>query len=195
MSLYGVFFVLLVATFLKNGSCDATTEATLLALEASGQLLAPKPLIQKRAKELEAIRAAYPAVSNIAYSPPWSPGVLLAQLSDVQLEQIRSQYGEVTSTPLFGDYKKLTFTTQYNPVVLANELTTKKLVESAEPDNIIGGGNGIQYNSGTYTFSLGWGDCPSGCINNHYWEFNVIRYSIVTLIREYGTPLGAGEAS
>ncbi|ALO14451.1 hypothetical protein L21SP5_00780 [Salinivirga cyanobacteriivorans] len=24
------------------------------------------------------------------------------------------------------------------------------------------------------TFSIGWGDCPAGCINHRYWEFRVI---------------------
>lgn len=27
--------------------------------------------------------------------------------------------------------------------------------------------------SATITFSLGWGDCPSGCMNRKYWEFEV----------------------
>lgn len=190
---FGVFFILIIAAFVTNGSCDDTTEANLLALDASGQLLAPTCLTQKLAKELKAIRAAYPAVSSIVYRPPWSPGVLIAKLSDKQLEKIRRQYGEVTSSPLFDDYKTLKFKTQYNPVVLGKELTSKKLVDYAEPDSIVGGGPSIQYNlqTGVYTFGQGWGDCQAGCINNHYWEFIVIGNRAI-LVEEYGSPLGTG---
>lgn len=195
MSSFGVFFVLLVATFLKNGSCVATSEASGLALETSGQLTAPVSLTQKFAQELKAIRTAYPYMSNIAYSAPWRPGVLLAKVSDEQLEQIRIHYGDVTNSPS-SDFKILTFATLYNPVALAKELTSKNLVQSAEPDNIIGGSNSIHYNTktGIYKFSVGWGDCPAGCINNHSWEFYVFRRTKVIFLGESGTPLGGGEA-
>lgn len=191
MSTFGVFLVLLIATFVKHGNCDVYTEASELALVASGKLLASAGLTEKLGKELKTIRAAYPAVSNIVYSPPWSVGVLIAEVSDDQLDQIRIEYGEVTSSPLFADYKILTFTEPYNSKVLANELLSKNLVESAELDNIYGGGDSIGYNikNGVYTFSKGWGDCPSGCIYNHSWQFIVCQgYTI--LIKEYGTPLG-----
>lgn len=187
---------LLLATFITNGRCDGdddTTEAASLALETSCLLLAPPHLVRRLAKELKTIRTAYPAVENVRHSPRWAVGVLIAKVSDDQLEQIRAQYGEVTSTPLFDDYKVLTFAKPYNPEVLAKELTAKNLVESAEPDNIIGGGNSIEYNHVTqvYTFTQGWGDCFAGCINKHYWEFHVF-YSKAFLVREYGTPLGSG---
>lgn len=178
-----------------NGNCEADTEGSLLALETSGELLPSARLIEQLSGELQAIRKAYPAVSDISYSLPWTAGVLLAQLSDSQLEEIRSQYGEVTSRPLFGDYKSLTFTKKYNAEVLAKELTTKKLVESAEPDRIIGGSGGIKYDpeTGVYTFSKGWGDCQSGCINNHFWQFSVDQSTNeVKIIKEYGSPLENG---
>lgn len=199
MCTFGVFFILLAATFVMNGNCEIDTEAPLLALEASGELLPSDDLIQKISNELQAIRKADPAVSSISYSLPWSAGVLMAKLSDSQLEEIRSQYGEVTSRPLFADYKLLTFAKKYNAEVLAKELTSKKLVESAEPDRIIGGGGGIKYDPQTsvYTFSKGWGDCPSGCIYNHYWEFSVDpSTNEVKLLKESGTPLteSGGEA-
>jgi len=40
-----------------------------------------------------------------------------------------------------------------------------------------GDGNNIEtvYNNDTanISFSVGWGDCPAGCMNRHYWEFSV----------------------
>ncbi len=38
------------------------------------------------------------------------------------------------------------------------------------------------------TYSIGWGDCPCGCIYRHYWEF-AIRGNEVRFVREYGDDL------
>ncbi len=39
------------------------------------------------------------------------------------------------------------------------------------------------------TVSLGWGDCPSGCISHHTWTFGVSASGTVTLLGEVGEPL------
>ncbi|KAG4065017.1 hypothetical protein HA402_004140 [Bradysia odoriphaga] len=191
---YDLFFVLLVTAFITNGCCDSNTEATAVALETSRQLRAPPALVQKIADELKAIRTAYPQVNNVVHSAPWVVGELIAEFSDAQFGRIPSEYGEVTSRILFGEHKVLKFAEQYNPVVLAEELTTKKLVNFAEPNSVIGGGDSIRYDSqtGVYEFTHGWGDCPSGCINRHYWKFSVSP-SGVTLLSESGTPTVSDE--
>lgn len=183
--------VLLITTMATSGRCD-NTEAIAIALEASGQLLAPEALVQKITEDLNAIRGAYPSVKSVVGSPPWVVGQLLAVVSDEQLQQIRDQYGEVTaSDPLFDTLKVLTFAAKYNPVVLANELVSKNLVTSAEPNGIVGQSNTVRYNaeSGLYTFTKGWGDCPSGCINRQIWEFSVSQSKEVKLIKDYGPSL------
>jgi hypothetical protein len=38
----------------------------------------------------------------------------------------------------------------------------------------------------------GWGDCPSGCINEHEWVYNVAPTGEVTLLEETGDPVPAG---
>ena len=47
---------------------------------------------------------------------------------------------------------------------------------------------------GAYRISLtiGWGDCPSGCISHHTWVFKVTADGAVTLLEESGDPLGDG---
>lgn len=37
-----------------------------------------------------------------------------------------------------------------------------------------------------YTFSVGHGDCPSGCINRRYWVFQVSYNGNVQFVRSYG---------
>ena len=40
--------------------------------------------------------------------------------------------------------------------------------------------------------TIGWGDCPAGCINRHVWTFNVAADGSLTLIEESGDQLPAG---
>ena len=40
-----------------------------------------------------------------------------------------------------------------------------------------------------YTFEYGFGDCPSGCTNNHQWVFSVYRDGEVEFVKEEGAPL------
>ena len=66
-------------------------------------------------------------------------------------------------------------------------------IESAYPDNSYGGdGDNIEATFSNDTahmiFSTGWGDCLSGCISHHYWEFSVVD-CIPELVRSYGDPL------
>lgn len=40
--------------------------------------------------------------------------------------------------------------------------------------------------------TIGWGDCPSGCIDRHSWVFRVTADGLVTLESETGDPMPAG---
>jgi hypothetical protein len=42
-------------------------------------------------------------------------------------------------------------------------------------------------------FTVGWGDCPAGCINRHRWIFAVAPDGQVGLIGEEGPAVPAGE--
>ena len=42
------------------------------------------------------------------------------------------------------------------------------------------------------TLTIGWGDCPAGCINNHTWAFRVRADGEVTLLEESGDPVPEG---
>jgi hypothetical protein len=43
------------------------------------------------------------------------------------------------------------------------------------------------------TIEVGWGDCPSGCIDRHRWTYAVSRDGDVQLLSESGPPVPAGE--
>jgi hypothetical protein len=38
-------------------------------------------------------------------------------------------------------------------------------------------------------YSVGWGDCPAGCIHRHYWLFHVKFDGTVSFVRSYGDEL------
>lgn len=42
------------------------------------------------------------------------------------------------------------------------------------------------------TITIGWGDCPAGCINKHVWRYAVGSDASVSLIEESGDPLPPG---
>ena len=46
---------------------------------------------------------------------------------------------------------------------------------------------------GTYSVkvTLGWGDCPAGCINRHTWTYRVGGDGGLTLVEEAGDPVPA----
>ena len=44
----------------------------------------------------------------------------------------------------------------------------------------------------TVMFEVGWGDCPSGCINRHRWTYAVSRDGSTRLLDESGEPVPSG---
>lgn len=80
-----------------------------------------------------------------------------------------------------------------NLSALCNLLDDIDGINEAFPESLIGDGNNITTeiyeNYILLTYIHGFGDCPSGCINKHYWNFNVYFDGNVQFIGEGGTPL------
>ncbi len=84
---------------------------------------------------------------------------------------------------------------QINPLPFAEQFTDIPSISGAELNFMVGDGNTIKVNveSGAifYRFEYAWGDCPSGCINRHFWEFSVDENGDVQFIDEGGSALQA----
>lgn len=77
-----------------------------------------------------------------------------------------------------------------NMIPLADTIDMMDSIIFAERQSYIGGGNLITYqkegNDRFYKFGVGWGDCSSGCINYHFWDFMVSEDCDVFFLGESG---------
>lgn len=95
------------------------------------------------------------------------------------LDNLLSTYGfTITSFSTFGsNYATLTTTQNINVIPLCDSIETFSGVLYSEPNPPIGFGNEIIYNKvgndRFYDFTVGYGDCPSGCTGQHTFKFKV----------------------
>ncbi|CAL8111195.1 unnamed protein product [Orchesella dallaii] len=194
-----VLFLLFLSCFLNcNTMAQENTEAQLIALESSGELLAPETLVQRVDKDLKAIRSKFPAVAEVHATGKWQPGrLLISGVTKQSLDAINtSQYGPIEASSIFQDtIFSVVFQKPYNPEVLSKILKRDFGIASADPDGIIGGSSSVTLKTdssgiNTYAFMKGWGDCPSGCINKHFWTFTIgPDANSVKLVEEKGSDL------
>jgi hypothetical protein len=82
---------------------------------------------------------------------------------------------------------------ELNMHALAKKFGAVEGVRYAEPNSWGGDGNNIRAEWTSplalrLTYSLGYGDCPAGCINRRFWEFEVYTTGDVQFNRAYGSP-------
>jgi len=158
------------------------SEAQQIALESENdQLLAPtsSQLVQNIQNDLKLIRSKYPEVADVVHEGKWAPGVIFATVSDDQISKINaSEYGPIINIQRYTIITDvvLTFEQLFNPEVLGKRLENVYGI-STSPNGISGRSHIITYDIGnsTYRFEKGSGDCPSGCIQRQWWNFQVTR--------------------
>ncbi len=184
--------ILLSTVMPRGGVATDDPDAELLALETSGEFLAPRQLYLRIRQDLKRIRAAFPVVADIHHLARWVPGEVLARVTEADLLQLnQSEFGPVTLGGTFSGWSELFFKKHYHPVALTSLLRTRFGIEEVEPNYRLGDGNDIQYDAAHffYTFRRGWGDCPAGCLRQHFWVFSVTESGAVMLVGEFGDPL------
>jgi hypothetical protein len=169
---------------------DFDDEEALLAQEKSSALLEPpKEVYEIIHKDLAAIRKAFPAVANVHHQPHFGPNKIICQkfTKEMSTKLNVSEFGPIKEKRLeFLDIQFITFKKPYNMPALIKVLEEKGLATGCEVNHTIGGSASIIVGvDNTYTFYKGWGDCPAGCINDHYWTFKVDADK-VTLVKETG---------
>lgn len=94
------------------------------------------------------------------------------------LDNLLSTYGfSITNFSTFVNVATLSTTQNINVIPLCDSIATFAGVQYSEPKTIIGSGNEITYNTIAtdryYNFTVGYGDCPSGCIGKHTFKYKV----------------------
>ncbi len=132
---------------------------------------------------------------------PWMQQLKLGNIPTgyATIDNVIATYGlNVQSYLTFGNsypWHNVVFTSDnnYNFMALTADLATIPGVYESEPNFAFGDGNNISdsiYNDHVeLIFSLGWGDCPSGCTARRFWKFNVYYDCSVEYVGSYGTPL------
>lgn len=89
-------------------------------------------------------------------------------------------FTEITPSLFYPEFNWITIVSDscWNLFPIIEELSSFEFIELAElGGGAVGDGNDLLlYRTGTslqFDFSIGWGDCPSGCINRRHWIFNV----------------------
>jgi hypothetical protein len=161
-------------------------EAEVLALEASGKLVAPKDVYQRIVTDLALIRGQNAQVQNIGAMASWVPGELLMGFDAAGLAAVsngtytdwdcpNALYGMSGAEP-GSSYVLLHFDHRFNVPLLAKDYKALPHAQYAEPNGFGGDGNDVCVSiegSATYhyVFDAGSGDCPAGCIEHTYWGF------------------------
>jgi hypothetical protein len=178
---------------------DSLESAVILALELSPELLPPPDVVAALRADLTAINAYDGFFAQFRAVPDRVPGSILVRLTDPAwseylagqyhgLDALNQQYGPVhIVVHSFIKTLGLNFDQPYNPPALASLYAGAAGVQYVD-QNVIYGDPPMDIASATlgrYLYTLGWDDCPSGCLYDHYWEFRVAG-GTVTLLRSWG---------
>ena len=186
----------------------ADKEAEVLAIEASGKIVAPKYVYEHIVSDLALIRSQNPSVQDITAMVSWVPNQLLMGFDAEGMSTV--QAGTYTDWDCANTYYgflgkevhpsviQLHFDHLFNAPLLASEYSMLPHVDYAERNGIIGDGNDVcvpiendtKYN---YIFDAGSGDCPAGCISHQYWGFSIAGDPVVltalgTYVKGQGNP-------
>ena len=188
---------LILITFVTSVRAVECTDAELLALEISGELLPPPAMVDQIEQDLASIYAVEPYLAKLDNRAPWVPGQIIVKITDDalveylageyhDLDALNATYGLVEDRVLFNSWLILKFADPYHPHVLGDVYAAVESVINVEANGIVGDGDDIIATEvGRYTFKHGWGDCPAGCIKEHFWVYTV-EGGLAQLVNEYG---------
>lgn len=171
----------------------AQADAEILALEASGEFIAPEPLYQRIVAELAGIRAGFPALAEIGVRPCHLSDSVIVHFTAEGFEQLGN--GTYTAWDDFNENLALEsiealpsillppvpvalhFEGRYNANRVALGYSGLPEIASAEPNGLAGDGPDIclarRGQDHLYIFRDAHGDCPAGCINENFTALSV----------------------
>jgi hypothetical protein len=194
--------VLLIA--LAPSAMAQVDDATVLALELDGPggiIRVDPDLVAAIDGELALTRGQLPNLAGIHVHPSWMPGEIIVGMTEAAFaafldgtftgfDDLLAAYPLAGFTPFsFIEAVHMVFVEPLHPENLALLFAAIDGVTYAEPNHVGGDGDDITIEAlGSYVFKRGWGDCPSGCIYNHYWRVE-IQDGTAVIVEEWGDEL------
>ena len=177
-------------------------EAEQIGLELigpDGPLQVPDDIYERVDRDLDLIRAEFPALASETHTPAWLPDHLIikkvAGAPDVDYQCLNDTFGVLAEDHLFGDWYVLTFPEPLNVPALVGLYQALDEIEFAEPDGLIGGQNfwvPMPMKGGVWVWEIddGFHDCFDGCDCHRLYTIEVTEDGEVTLIdyQEFGAP-------
>lgn len=113
---------------------------------------------------------------------------------EARVDQLLQQYELYTrAEPSVRDFIVLHARRPLNLSALAKRFAGIEGVREIYPNVLIGGGHDIysiiDARGIALRYMFAWGDCPSGCLASHYWQFFVHEDRRVEFRGEWGSPL------
>lgn len=172
-----------IATLQESHLVRANTNAKYLAMEASGQVIAPETLYQRIDAELTGLRSAFRAETNHDAQPCYTNRILVWFNNEIADLTEYSDYNTALLATegvsnLNGGAVILHFDSTLDMRWVANEYSKLHGIEQAEPDSFATDGNDIclevlDDDRHLYIFDNAGGDCTSGCFGHQYHGFTV----------------------
>lgn len=165
-------------------------EAELLAVETSGEFLAPDALYDRILRELALIRDFDERTVSVVHDERWIPNQsivkLIPDMGTEGYDELNRFYGAVDCDNLFGTWWVVSLPdVVVHTVVLSAMYDELPEVELAEANFLIGTDDKITVSPGSGTFGYriedGFTDCFDGCDCFRIFEFTVTDGGNVTL--------------
>ncbi len=188
--------VLILCGGLAYANCD---EAAWVVMDIDEDALLPDPdLVDQVAGDLSDIRQFNLYFEDLHAQAVWDSGSMLVKLTAdayeeylagtyTGLDSLNAIYGATDMVPMsLAQWFLIQFPFCYNYFNLGEIYEPHPDLIYADPNYMTGDGNDILSDQvGLYLFRKGWGDCPAGCISEHFWLFSV-ENGIVLLLEHYG---------
>jgi hypothetical protein len=173
-------------------------EAEQLAMHLGGALRAPDAEYGRILRDLQAARAAFPALTGAVDDPDYAPNQLIVALKPgfptASFDQTNAYYQLVDLDLLFGTTYVLTFCDTLNAPVLSSIYEGLSSVDYAEPNGLFGTDDKITIailgTTWRYTIEDGFTDCFDGCDCKRLWIIDVDASGVPALVNfnENGAP-------
>lgn len=176
-------------------------QCTYLALQFTHVLEAPEAMVTRICEDRAAIEDAFPKVAGLWVHQKWEVGQIQCRLTETgwaeylagglpALHLLLSQYScAVRSTYPELRFLKIASARPLHSELLAEIFGELEGVQSSLADYNCCDGSTIDVldlgDSSRYLYRTAWGDCPSGCINQHFRELEVVD-GVPHLLAEWG---------